>query len=96
MRGFNGRKLASVSLLSGSSVCTKSVLIDIHKETTYKTLVSHSWPSTVKPRLLVNMARSNEGSCRHLLSVEAEADIARAVLALWDGARDSFRDKTVR
>lgn len=57
---------------------------------TYEALVSNSRPGAVQPRLLVLVSGSNEGGGGHLLSVETEANIAWAVLALRDGAWDSF------
>lgn len=41
------------------------------------------------------MTRSNEGRRSDLFSVETETDISRAVLALWNGARNSLRYETV-
>lgn len=73
-----------------------SVLISTPKGITYETLVSHSRTSTVQPCLLVSMAGSHKGSRRQLLCIETEADIARTVLALWNGARNGFRGEAVR
>jgi len=56
----------------------------------HESLVGHRWPCTVEPGTLVQMSRSNESRCSHLLSVESKSNVPGAVLSLWQGARDSF------
>jgi hypothetical protein len=62
---------------------------------TYETLVGDSRTGAVQPRLLITVSGSDKGCSSHLLGIEAESHIARTVLALWNGARNCFRDEAV-
>lgn len=61
----------------------------------YKALVGDCRSRSVEPSLPVLMARGNECRGRHLLSIQAESNIPRAVLTLWNSAWDRLTLETV-
>lgn len=62
---------------------------------TYESFVSNSWTSAVEPSVLVGVSRGNKSSCGNLLCVKTEANVSRAVLAMWNGAGNSLRFESV-